>query len=485
MPYFYSIFAINIVSVICNLIRQLLWVPLFIASVGANDYSDWVFVFSLVSCHEILALGIHKYFYNQLQIEQNRDKKQSLLLKNLSLAIMPIVVLWLCLGFVFLYVATKVGLLKIELLALASILYLGNVVSIIGGYLLGYFKAVQKQHIALLIRVGFFLVVTLIVALSLYYKADLMQVAYTLLAFYILEIIAMIIKGKALQLLPTGFYFNLKLARNIVLKSISFIVPVLAFYAKNLLPLAVISAIAGNIALLTFNLNRVLLLILQTPFIMLANSLHSDVVRAYSNNNHQKLAKLFETLQILVFLGTISCFIIFSYCYPYILEIWVEDIHKQIFNYNILLLIFAIIVGHSLWYCTSDILWATNRHNKLNAIIFIYTLVLVTFCYYCQLDTANINVTEFLVGLVAIEWLAVISIIIYITNILNYKFLKLAKLYASFSLSITLLFVAFTLLPADINPIYLHITLLIVFFIAQFHNIIKIYDIFFIAYTKK
>ena len=443
--HFPRIFAATSFGMVINLIRPLLWAPVFIYFVGAESYADWVYVFTLMFFHELLNFGIVRYLFSQLQIVREKEPANFEQLMSISLAFLLILFMWYCLVYALALWWLQGFLPNPVQFEIAAYILLGNIFSTVTGYLANYFKAAFQYHSFMLFRSGFNAVGSSVVILALYLFSDVIIAAKYYVLAAVVECCYMFILGYRKRLLPKKVLFDAQKMLYILKNSISYTLPIMTIYVRNALPIFMIELLFAKVAVLIFSLNRTLITSVQWPINVCISSLVVDITSFYSKGQIAKVVQVFEISLLAIFIFVLVIIWILLPIYPSLLQFWVPSIANEMTDYAILMALAFIFLGHTLWYSSCTFLWSLNKHNKLNLLIlgFIVAFCTLSLVLY-QLD---VSLIQYMYALTILEWLTCITVLSYIAKVLNIPYIVLVKILLLFALCLSTTFVIFWFIP--------------------------------------
>lgn len=379
-----------------NFAYQLLLIPFFISNWGTEKYADWVVISSVIGFFILSDFGFNEVISNRFIIEYQKNNSffcNKLIINNYLLLFLVTVALFVC----FLLISGNQSLLfffklrSIDFNEFHKIILLLIIQVVIHQYstvLNAIYKAKEKSYIAFLLDDSARLLEIIIIIIGVLLHQNFVVLCMLLI---IPKLMIWIFK-----IIDTRKYYHQQYSLNLIDFSLikDFIKPSLAFMAYPigyaLLNQGFIFLVNNKFSaetLILFNTSRSLVNIVKSTIGILLVSLWPAMSIAYGKSDFIKLKKLNKIaiqsgIVISVVIGIV---ILLSGKYIYFL--WLPTIKYD--GMLVMIMVLSMFFGN-LWYTSSLVLMATNKHNKVSLYFFIFCVLSLSFGYILNLNFQSI-----------------------------------------------------------------------------------------------
>ncbi|WP_140456659.1 MULTISPECIES: lipopolysaccharide biosynthesis protein [Priestia] len=381
----------NIIGQGINLLNKLLLIPLFIGAWGINVYGEWMILASLISYFTISDLGFTNYITN-LMIQKYSTKDFSAFNKILNtgvaifilIPIIVIILIQIMINAIPFYDFFNFQYTDIETVKLViGILALQLAISLPFGIYLGIYRATGKYSKSVMMNNLVQLGQLLIVALMLFQKSGMVEVALSQLIPLFLIFIYVIYDLRS-NYSEIQFFSIRKMDFH---EGISYIKPSLQFaliqiYQILILqgPTIIIAKIMGPSQVAIFTTARTLINIIRQLLSIVINSSKPEITRLHSLNEKKLISKLFnKVIAITIFIAFIISVFIYLFG-PEIYNYWLGN--NKMYDYKVLNLLLIYILQFLFWFSYVDLIMAINRHGKISYIIIISLTISLFLTYW-------------------------------------------------------------------------------------------------------
>jgi O-antigen/teichoic acid export membrane protein len=383
-------FGASTLGVLVNIIFQLLAVPIFIKLWGVEYYGEWLMLSAVSAYFSMSDVGINTVTANEFSIHyaQKNLKKCKTLLNNNLFIVISIFFFVTVLLIVSLNLSdfTKIFNFRIipERIAETSLIIL--TIKIFTGILSNVFNSIYRANqifarglmIDNCVRICENII--LIVGVVLKYKLVLILVFYS----------SPVLFGLFIKYFDTKKYFKVSFNYNSIdkveIKKI--LTPSIAFLSMpvgNSIILQgftlIVGAVLGSASVVLFNTTRTLVNFLKSALGLINNSVWPELSLLYGRGNMNEVKKImWFTVGTSFYLSlglSVILFTIGKYIYIY----WTKSAIE--FNQTLFIMFLIIMIFNTIWFASSVILFATNKHKKYSLIYLISSIlsILVGYIY--------------------------------------------------------------------------------------------------------
>lgn len=364
----------GIIGQVLNVVGRLLLIPMFLHAWGAALYGEWLILSSAVAILALSDFGGQVYFVNRLTAEWARaehEKFQTTLSTGflVFLALPTIFALPLILAGLFLPLSSWLGLKLLDdsqtFLILLS-LALQIMISLPQGLLLGIYRAVGRQATSMMLANGILALQLVLSALVLWLELSPVWMGWVQIFPPLL--ICMVAAAHIRTTVPHLTLFSFRYVSTSI--SLEAIRPSLRFLAIQLSQVFILQATVlvvgrtlGSVEVTIFSTVRTVVNSARQALGLLSHSAWPEFTTLEATHQRSRLEKLFFAVLSLSMTANFIVVAVLDSYGPQLTHYWLrgqlpypqEVVHH--FSIYILLAAFATL--------TSNVLMATNRHDKL------------------------------------------------------------------------------------------------------------------------
>lgn len=374
-----AIFTSNVISILIELVQ----LPLFLHSYGKMVYADWLALSSAISYLSTLNFGLQTFVNQDLAIRYNRGEMDGFHVRQSSALRALIGTAMLaaagCLVIFFLPIERWLNL-SLSHFAATLALYFIALQILMGSLIFNYFSnaymGVGLSHRgnnwnnAQRFSNGVLLCVMALMREPLYALAIGQFVLYVVLFVFLL----IDLKRKASPIFPTLKYWDRSALTGMLKPSAYFAL----IYAGNFLayemPILLLRKFAGAVPVIMFNSGRKIFSSGRQILTGLTQSIGPEVTRIYGQGNWDRLYKLYDYSERVIFFLVASLNVPLFLASPFLIQVWSRQ--KGLFD----LPSYALLGMTAVMICIKEhkmqFQFSTNTHIALGRVLFITYLVM-------------------------------------------------------------------------------------------------------------
>ncbi|KQS93230.1 hypothetical protein [Chryseobacterium sp. Leaf394] len=365
-----------------NLINQIALIPLFITFWGVEKYGDWIIISTIMSFFSMSNVGFNDVMANKFIVAHTENKEalcRKYLTNNYILLIFASIVCLLGLSiFVSFFDIEKLFSTKVtsgkELVFVIYFLFFQIITAQFSSVLNAVYRSVKKTYIAFYLEDGVKVIELIIMLICIYYNFS-----FVLLSF-LLVIPKVVLWGYKILNIPKYFnyYFTLrdfdfKILKNAALPSVSFMAFPAGYAIMNQGFTLVVAKNYSAEILILFSTTRTLCNFIRTFIGIFQVSIWPEYSIAYGNKDISKMQKIHRnSIYITVALTSIIGLglLVFG---PLIYNIWTNN--QITFNFDLMLVFLCSILVGNLWYSSSVVQMATNKHQSISLFFLFFSML--------------------------------------------------------------------------------------------------------------
>lgn len=388
----------NSFSMIINLFFQIILVPVFIIYWGIDLYGEWLVLIAVTSYFAMTDIGLSTVTSNEFSISYAKDnfyRCNVLFNNNLFFTIFVFIVLI----FLLIILLQSVNLSKLlnlhkipeSIAEIGLILLIFQVFfGMLGNLMNSIYRATQHYARAIMINNGILITENLILlaGVVLKFPLDLIFIVYVLP-----RMVGLFIKyfdSKKYYQIGIGMgYLDKVEFKRILIPSLAF----LSFPIGNSIILQgftlLINFMLGSAAVVFFNTTRTLVNIIKTGLGLINNSVWPELSLAYGREDYESMKKLHRYSVGASFYLSLFFLIILLLIGKPVYLFWTDS--KLGFDWLLFFTFLLTLVFNTIWFTSSVVLAATNKHQRYSIIYLLSTLIALCIAYFIIKMTGQIS----------------------------------------------------------------------------------------------
>lgn len=369
-----------------NLINQIALIPLFIKFWGVEKYGDWIMISTVMSFFAMSNVGFNDVIANKFVIaytEKKTDLCRRYITNNYFLLTFVSIICFIGLlifNFFFdsaIIFGTRITPAK-DLTFIIYFLFFQIITAQFSAVLNAVYRSVKKTYIAFYLEDGAKIMELIIMLACIYYNTSFITLSFLLLIPKVCLWIYNLINTRKYF----GYYFSpkdfeIRILKESLSPSLSFMAFPLGYAIINQGFTLLIAKNYSAEVLILFNTTRTLCNFIKTFIGIYQVSIWPEYSIAYGNNDISKMRKIHRSSIYLSVTITLVLGFLLILAGPMIYRIWTDN--KIIFSSNLMLVfLFSILIGN-IWYSSSVVQMATNKHQKISVFFLLFSVLSLAF----------------------------------------------------------------------------------------------------------